>query len=74
MHKQKESNTSSDENEMTSDFAVISHKTVFRKGREEKSFWVWQNVFLQDGEICPSDLATCNSENTKDIGVSLLMH
>lgn len=38
MHKQKESNTSSDENEMTSDFAVISHKTIFRKGREEKSF------------------------------------
>lgn len=36
--KKKESNNSADENEMNSDFAEISHKTVFRKGREEKSF------------------------------------
>lgn len=38
IHKKKESNNSADENEMNSDFAEISHKTVFRKGREEKSF------------------------------------
>lgn len=38
IHKQKESNNSADENEMKSEFAEISHKTVFRKGREEKSF------------------------------------
>lgn len=50
IHKQKESNNSADENEMNSEFAEISHKTVFRKGREEKSFWVWPTVFLQDAK------------------------